>query len=263
MLPDNATGGAFTRLLTVNAPKVILPAADCRIIHDTIPDNHGLVFPLVIDKVKTFDEEKLREVFKTTFAVFMKKYSALIPEYCRYIAALALADAILNSALFGNTVKTDDGKTLTALEDAALFTKQIFKLIPTRAEIDDTPREKEFVLEFIAQNQPNFIDGPKKTEYMQAIFGKLKDDDGYSYITTRALKDACARGGFDYRKLVADLIADNFFIPAKTTEKGRKAPRETVQKQIGKTYTRCYRFATSFLNKEEDGVITGNSMMAE
>ena len=241
MLADNVTAGAFTRLLTFKAPKIILPADVCKIIRDAIKDNNGLAFPLVIDKAKEFGEENLRGVYRELVDFFTTNYPALLPEYCRYMAIITLADTLLNSALFGNTVTTDNGKTLTALEDATLCAKKIFELIPTRAEIDDTPREKEFVLSFVAQNQPCFIGGTKENKYMQAVFGKLRDNDGFTYITTRALKDACDRAGFDYHKLVADLVADGFFKPADKTEKGRKTPLATVQRQIGETYTRCYR----------------------
>ena len=250
MLADNVTAGAFTRLLTFKAPKVILLADDCKVIRDTVKDNNGLVLPLVIDKVKELGEEKLRGVYRELVDFFTKTYPALLPEYCRYMAIITLADTLLNSALFGNTVTTDNNKKLTALEDATLCAKKIFELIPTRVEIDDTPREKEFVLSFIAQNQPCFINGTKENKYMPAVFGKLcDDDDSFTYITLKALKDACDRAGFDYRKLVADLVADGFFMPADKTEKGHKTPLATVQHKIGKTNTRCYRIP----KKELDG----------
>ena len=78
---------------------------------------------------------------------------------------------------------------------------------------------------------------------------KLNDQD-YIYITVKALKDACDREGFDYRKLVADLIADGFFVPADTIKKGYKKPLATVQKKIGRLNTDCYRVArTTFDGK--------------
>ena len=251
LLPDNVTGGANTRLLTIKAPKIILPADVCKIIHDTTPDNYGHALPLVIDKVLEFGREKLRGVYKTLVDVFTAQYPALLPEYCRYMAVLTLADTLLNSALFGNTVMTNDGKTIKTIDDATLCAKEIFKLIPTRAEIDDTPREKEFVRSFIAQNQNRFEGGNVELNKMQAVYGKLRDRDGFTYITVQALKDACAGGGFDYRKLVADLIADEFFKPADTTKKGRKTPLDTVQKRLGEVNTRCYRIPNTIFDETE------------
>ena len=251
LLPDNVTGGANTRLLTIKAPKEILPADVCKIIRDITPDNYGLALPLVIDKVFEFGREKLRGVYKDLVDVFTAKYPALLPEYCRYMAVLTLADTLLNSALFGNTVTNEDGKTFTALEDATLCAKEIFKLIPTRAEIDDTPREKDFVRDVIGKNQNHFIGGNVEEKKIQGIWGKLKDVDGYTYITVPALRDACADGGFDYRKLVSDLIADGFFKPADTTKKGRKTPLDTVQKRLGEVNTRCYRIPNTAFEETE------------
>lgn len=251
MLPDNATGGAYTRLLSIKAPKVILSAEDCKTIHDTIKDNRGLVLPLVVDKILELGKDTLRDVSKSILETFTAKYPAVLPEYRRYVTVLTIADALLNSATFGNTFTTEDGKTIAAIDDATLCAKQIFKLIPTIEETDDTSREKAFVLDFIAQNQPCFIGGTKEPKNMQAIYGKLDANDGFIYLIARALKDACDRAGFNCRKLADDLIADGFFIPADKVEKGRKSPLATVQKQIEKAYTRCYRIPKKAFEAEE------------
>lgn len=61
-------------------------------------------------------------------------------------------------------------------------------------------------------------------------------------LTVAALKKACAEEGFDYRKLVDDLVADGFFVPSDTVEKGYKKPRPTVKVWLAKSATNCYRF---------------------
>ena len=104
-------------------------------------------------------------------------------------------------------------------------------------------KKKEFVLSFIAQNQNSFIGGNVPLERMLAIKGKF--DRPYTYITVAALKKACAEEGFDYRKLVSDLVADGFFVPSDTVEKGYKNPRPTVKVWLGKGATNCYRFRTN------------------
>ena len=243
LLPDNVTGGANTRLLSLNVAKEILPADTCRIIHDTIKDNHGLVFPLVIDKIFELGFETLRQAYQNLVDLFSKNYPDLLNEYCRYMAVLTLADAILNSVL------TETNALL--LDDAIQNAKMIFKLIPTNVEISDTTREKNFVLAIIAQNQNRFIGGNVPLDRMQTICGKLNDNDGHTYIAAKFLQDECNRNGFDYHKLVTDLIEDGFFIPADTTEKGRKNPLSTVNKKLGKASTRCYKISTQTLNEGE------------
>ena len=243
LLADNVTGGANTRLLTISIPKEILSAEDCRIIHDTIKENHGLVFPLVIDKIFQLGFETIRQAYQDLVDLFTKKYPELLNEYCRYMAVLTLADAILNAVL------NDD--SAFSLEDSIQNANVIFKLIPTTIEISDTVREKDFVLAIIAQNQNRLIGGNVPLDRMQTICGKLNDNDGYTYISAKFLQDECTRDGRDYHKLVADLVAAGFFVPADTIEKGRKKTRDTVNKKLGKTSTRCYRISNDSLNEGE------------
>ena len=234
LLSDNVTGGANTRLLTISFPKEILSAEDCRIIHDTIKGNHGLAFPLVIDKIFQLGFETLRKEYQAHVALFTTKYPDLLSEYCRYMAVLTLADAILNATL-------TDTDTLP-LDDAIQNTNAVFKLIPSYVEISDTARERDFILGFIAQNQNRFIGGNVQIEKMQTIYGKFTKD--YVYITVAALKKACTDEGFDYKKVAADLIEDGFFVPDDKLEKGYKNPRSTVKVWLAKTTTNCYRFST-------------------
>ena len=129
LLPENVTGGANTRLLTIFAPKVILDAKTCKIIRNTIKENYGLVFPLVIDKISSIGKEKLHEVYNTIIDVFAEKYPNVLDEYRRYMAIITLADTLLNSVLFGNTITTFDGNTVKAVDDAIENAEKIFALI--------------------------------------------------------------------------------------------------------------------------------------
>ena len=243
LLADNVTGGANTRLLTISVPKEILSAEDCRIIHDTIKENHGLAFPLITDKIFELGFETLRQAYKDLVDLFTAKYPELLHEYCRYMAVLTLADAILNAVL------NDD--SALSLDDSIQNANAIFKLIPTTVEISDTVREKDFVLAIIAQNQNRLIGGNVPLDRMLTICGKLNDNDGYTYISAKFLQDECIRDGRDYHKLVTDLVAAGFFVPADTVEKGRKKTRDTVNKKLGKTSTRCYRISNDSLNEGE------------
>ena len=95
LLPDNVTDGANTRLLSINVTGEILPADVCRLIHNTIKDNCGLAFPLVIDKIFEVGFDKLRQIYQELVALFIAKHHELLNEHCRYLAVLTLADAIL------------------------------------------------------------------------------------------------------------------------------------------------------------------------
>lgn len=247
LLPDNVTGGANTRLLTIAAPCVILDADTCKQIRNIIAENFGLAFPLVIDKIFTIGKKPLREIYNKIVEFFAEEYPNVLDEYRRYMAVLTLADALLNAVLSEEC--EDNPEDFSALlEDAKILAKEIFPLLPTNAEISDTVREREFVLGFVTQNQSRFIGGNVPLERMQAFCGKL-DDPKFIYITVAALKKACAEEGFDYRKLVSDLVADGFFVPSDTVEKGYKNPRPTVKVWLAKSATNCYRFRTEHFKR--------------
>ena len=240
LLADNVTGGANTRLLTIAAPKIILLAEDCKEIRTIIKENYGLVFPLVISKIFELGFDNLRKWYNEIVDSFTKAYPNLLNDYCRYMAILTLADALLNSVLGAKNT----------LADAITAAKSIFPLIPTTAEISDTAKEKDFILAIIAQNQNRFIGGNVSPDRMQAFYGKLDDPD-YIYIATKVVQDACNTEGFNYHKLVDDLIADGFFMPADTIEKGRRTPLATVKKRLGKVSTRCFRIKRDIFDGDE------------
>ena len=232
-LDDNATGGAHTRLLSIKAPETILSAEDCKTIRQTIADNYGHALPLVIDKIIDVGKSTLIEMFDDLVDVLQSRREDLLSEHCRYLGVLAIGDYLLNAALG----VADE----TALKDATLTaTVDVLPLVPTRAEIDDTARERDFVLNFIAQNQNHFIGGSVELRKMQGVYGELAKD-GYDYIIAAALKAECQRFGYDYRKLVDDLIADGFFVPSNVVKKGHKQPLKTVQRRIGEANATCYR----------------------
>ena len=240
LLADNVTGGANTRLLTIAAPKIILPADTCKEIRSIIKENYGLVFPLVINKIFELGFGNLRKWYNDIVDSFSKTYPNLLNDYCRYIAILTLADGLLNSVL---GVKN-------ALADAITAAKAIFPLIPTTTEISDTAKERDFILAIIAQNQNRFIGGNVPLDKMQAFYGKLDDPD-FIYIAAKVVQDACNADGFNYHKLVDDLIADGFFTPADAIEKGRRTPLATVKKRLGKVSTRCFRIKRDIFDKDE------------
>ena len=231
MTDDNATGGVHTRLLQIRAPKEILSSDDCKEIRRIIRHNYGHAFPLVIDKIFEYGTDKLREHYQLFISQFEKKFSNVLPDYCRYMALLTLADILLNQA-----IGIDNQNYVDTLFNSGM----IFSLIPTLEEIADTPREIDFVTDFIAQNQKYFLDAtPATIEQLPFVYGKFDDD--FVYISVAALQNACKNAGFDYQKLVADLIEDAFFIPDDKILKGRKKPIQSVLKKINGINTRCFK----------------------
>lgn len=231
---DNVTGGANTRCLQLDIGKSLLPEEICAEIRQTIKENHGLAFQPYIEQIFEYGFSNLRETFKKLVEMFGAKYPAILSEYRQYVAAITLADMILNVALGVGE--------LTAQEESADMAVEVFKLVPTLAEISDTEREKDMVLDFVSTHPANFIGSSSFDQTKgREIFGKFDNEKGYVYLTVPALKKACNENGFDYRKVASDLVDDGFFVPADTIEKDRIKPRDTVKERIGDVTPRCHR----------------------
>lgn len=236
LLEDNATGGANTRTIQLSAPSEIIPADICADIRKTIKKNYGLILPLILDKISEFGADALKLYFEHLRLYFEEQDEARLQEYCRYIAVAMLADFLLNSVL-----GVDDA---TAIEEAKVTGNACFEFIPTAADISDTDKEIEMVLGFIAQYQKCFHNALTDVMLsdMPAIYGKFpRADESYVYITVAALKKACIDANMNYQKVVADLIADGFFIPSNEIQKRGKTPRPAWQVRIGNTKTRAFQ----------------------
>jgi len=89
---------------------------------------------------------------------------------------------------------------------------------------------------------------------MPAIFGKIEEYE-WIYISAKVLADTCKQAGFDYRKLVADLVDDGFFVPSEIKPKDRNEPYKFVQKKLGKANTKCYRIKKSVFDGIEETTV--------
>ena len=237
---DNATAGSFTRTLSVSLKDIVLPSDICTDIWDIIKSNYGFAFSPYINELFNYGFNNLRQKFKEITAAYKKMYPHILPEYCRYLAVMTLADAFLYISLGFDK--------MAAIENSVKTFKEIFPLVPTISEIDDATREKEFVLDNIARNQRYFLgatDAPIKD--LPRIDGRLKKDDEFCYLLKTALKKACEESGFNYKNVVIHLIENGTFIPADIIEKDRKKPRPTIKVQIGETKADCYRIPRALI----------------
>lgn len=256
ILNDNAMGGEFTRVLNIAAPAPILPSEMCKEIHDTIKNNHGLIFPLFLDELQRRGKDDLREIYSDFVENFVETYSKpadeeekslqILPEYCRYISLVSVADFIL-SVVFGE----NEESAISAATDNAI---EIFKTVPTVEEIDDAARAREMILGFIAKFAAHFegLDGYELNHGRDAYGKKGVSEDPYFYITIDAVKTACKESEFDYQKLVKDLINDGFFVPAEKIETGYKKPRPSVVTRISGISARCYRIKKEIIVNDDD-----------
>ena len=245
LLEDNVTGGAHSRLLQIPAPDEILSPEDCKDIRDLIKNNYGFAFPLVLDRINKVGFSTLQTKFVNLSNSYKKDFPAVLEEYCRYMALISIGDWLLNTAIEGKDSSS------TVLDEVLKNALEIFKLIPTKKEISDPAREWDCITGFIAQNQKCFVcdhTPPEEINKLPAIYGKVDGDR--MYISVAALKKCCKEAGFNYKKVVADMLASGKFLQPESTEADRTENAGKKQR-IGEATTRCFTIAENLFADEE------------
>lgn len=235
---DNVTAGSFTRVLSLALTEKVLPPDICADIWDNIKNNYGFAFSPYIDQLLNYGFDNLHEKYKEIVENFTKNFPNILPEYCRYMAVITLADTFLNVAL--GIDKTE------GLENAVIIADKIFPLVPTKTEIDDTAREIDFVKSFIVRFSAHFKGNLNFNPSLE-LFGERDDTEGYLFIINTVLNEYCIKAGYNSKKFANDLAEKNFFVPADNIEKGKK-PRNTIVKRINGDSTRCYRIRLETIN---------------
>lgn len=241
LLNDNTTGGAFTRLLQIAAPSIILDAETCKTIRDIIKKNYGLAWTPYIDLICKTPIEEIQEMFNSRVKIFGDTYPNILPEYRRYIALICVADELLNKSI----ATFDNGN--------ALEYDQIFNAIPTKEEIDDTAREKNAVNTFIVTKATHF-DGNTSRDPKAELFGRYSERTGYLYIIKAILDKHLQENGYDAKKIANDLVTDGFFKPADKIEKGCKSPRPVILVKFDGNPIWCYRVPLDLIDEEKTAI---------
>ena len=242
LIEDNATGGAFTRSLTIATKGEILSEADCRIIRRVAQKSFGLIYPKVIEKIKAIGVKELEEHYDCFNIALIERNNEILSDHRRYLSTVAVGNMLLNSVIDS----ADD--LLAYVEDTEQMIYAIAdNNIQTKHEIADSTRAVDFITGIIAQNAINFIKGSNDV-VKPPIFGKLSDRPGdYSYFIQEAFNDVCRKSGRNPAKVAKDLAVAKFFIPNDTIEKDHKSPRLTVLRKINNVATRCYRIPNELL----------------
>ena len=255
LLPDNVTGGAHTRLLTLSAPNPILPSITCKRIRAKIKYNYGFAFPLVVEKINELGAKILRELYSEIISTFDKEFSNVLEEHRRYVAIITLADFLLSLALSESFTEYEKEKLL---DDSCANAREIFALIPSRVEIADVVREEAAMRDFIVKHQNRFVGSSTEVERMPVVYGKINDGNFY-YITVAAVKELCKIEQFDYKKVVSDLIESGFFVRSDVVKPNYRKPLAFIQKRIGKLNVNCFRIPRTAFDIPEEDVNSENS----
>ena len=251
---DFSNGGSYTRALQVNIPKTVMPPDVCAEIRKIISANFGHVMPEVVGMLDASYFSDWQERYEICKDIVKKQAPDLIHDHCRFVALILLAGAIVDTV----TEMPSEESTLNA--DLVKFCQEIIPLLPTAAEIDDTAREVAFVDGWIAENQNYFI--RSENAFAAKFYGYIPNDksSNHIYIIAEALKKACAEVGYNYSKLVDDLIAAEYIEPAPQPRRGCRSPSKTHRTRINGVRVECLFYHASFYTDilEKDNNKTDN-----
>ena len=240
LLNDNATGGAHTRLLSIAAPDETLNADICKKIRDIIKNNYGHITPLFIDHLFRHGFDQLKFDFQKLCDRYINKYPNILPDYCRYMAILTLADTILNIALGFEPTQS--------AKDSVSIAQKVLQLIPTLEEIDDTTREVDFVMTFITTKAAHFEgDSNFNKDRGLDVYGKYDYDKQFLFVISTILNKFLDDAGYNSKKVSKDLINSGIFKSDIKVEQDRENPRATVKTRIGGKPLNCYRIPIDLL----------------
>ena len=197
------TQGLHTRTLEIDfrGDKIISDelATELHIMFDT-SDVFGHGAKIFLEKLQAETLDSLRDAYRLICNAFKNKFPAYIDDHRRYIAAVTVADVLIQKFFFG----VDDDTAFNSALDNAI---KIFDLIETQINLSDEEREKEFISGWLAENRLHFIGGTseKEEKLVTPVFGEFKDNAAYVIGTT--LKEVLRRAGMSYSKVRTDLLS--------------------------------------------------------
>lgn len=219
---DIRTQGAIRRCMTIDFTKGDCLFSDVSIferIRDSVQRNYGHAADVFITALEQENFVNLRVAFKEICDVLQLIFPKHSADYCRYIAAVTLADSLMGRYIF-------DAEESKALENAIANAEKIFEFIEEKQVLSDAEHEREIVEGWIAANRGEILNAPwfiekytdkdgrehEKVPIQRHIIGYY--DDYKIYIIVKEFKAELARHGLNYSKVVTDLINIGYFVPA-------------------------------------------------
>ena len=256
LLEDNSTQGAITRCLSIHFNGEIISDNLAKFLYSDIFEEHyGHKGFEVIQTLQRFidgdNKQTLKESFKTFYNRLKVKFPNHIDDHIRYCALISTSDFLFLSNQIGDI--SDIDSRFESSYDNAFY---IMRLLQTQDESSDFEREKDFILNWIAEHGAYFqaanpngdLLNDKRNSFQ--TFGKWSSD--YLYIIAKPLQETLNKSGFSAGKVVHDCIHNCFFIPDDKIEKKARNPRSTVSVRINNTVAKCYRIPISLINPKEE-----------
>lgn len=213
--------------------------ADAALMHQQSATDCGWAGPAFIEKILQMDERRIVELYKE-----MQNYVRTVSEgkngsHIAGIAAVALADALIDTWFFG-------GEWAVSWASAKQMASDILVNQVESNATDVNENAVQFVVDWVLSNKAYF--GPNT---VGTCLGFTSETGNTAYIFPSMLNQALTKAGYSPRKTMK-YLAEKELISSYTERGGRKT--YTVMKWFGNRSSRFVEFYIGKLSKAEDPV---------
>ncbi len=213
--------------------------ADAALMHQQSATDCGWAGPAFIEKILQMDERRIVELYEE-----MQNYVRTVSEgkngsHIAGIAAVALADALIDTWFFG-------GEWAVSWASAKQMASDILVNQVESNATDVNENAVQFIVDWVLSNKAYF--GPNT---MGTCLGFTSETGNTAYIFPSMLNQALTKAGYSPRKTMK-YLAEKELISSYTERGGRKT--YTVMKWFGNRSSRFVEFYIGKLSKAEDPV---------
>lgn len=213
--------------------------ADAALMHQQSATDCGWAGPAFIEKILQMDERRIVELYEE-----MQNYVRTVSEgkngsHIAGIAAVALADALIDTWFFG-------GEWAVSWASAKQMASDILVNQVESNATDVNENAVQFVVDWVLSNKAYF--GPNT---VGTCLGFTSETGNTAYIFPSMLNQALTKAGYSPRKTMK-YLAEKELISSYTERGGRKT--YTVMKWFGNRSSRFVEFYIGKLSKAEDPV---------
>jgi len=245
---DTTQAGVSTRVLEIYGG----PFDDeksASLMHQQAPANCGWAGQEFITRLLETDERTIADLYEKMVKEIYAAADETSGAHIAGISAVALADAIIDTWIFGNETGGNRDETEQngenhekpleirdeSWERAVQMAKTIIQEQVASGASDVNENATQFIVDWILSNQNQF-----GTSAVGTCLGVLEESIGKAYVFPSILSQVIQKAGFNPRKTLK-YLADNDIVTSKPIKNG-KNERFTVNKRFGGKVTRFIEF---------------------
>lgn len=255
---DTTQTGVSTRVLELYGPPFD-KEEDASAMHQQAASDYGWAGPAFIEHILNLDERDICDAYEDMQHYVQTISSGRNGSHVSGIAAVALADAMIDSWFFGGSPDVTASARITAPEyiqklgittgswnAAKRMAERILVEQIENNSSDVNENAVQFVVDWVLSNKTSF-----GTNVIGTCLGMMGDENGVAYIFPSMLNQALSKAGFSPRKTIK-YMAEKGLIATHTDKSGKKS--YSTMRWFGKESTRFIEFFMGKLAAAQDPI---------